>query len=48
MIWFVHRASLGREFEKILVMEGGRVVEQGAFDELDKPGTVFKELAVAS
>ncbi|MDX1527998.1 MAG: ABC transporter ATP-binding protein/permease, partial [Gammaproteobacteria bacterium] len=48
LIWFVHRASLGREFEKILVMEGGRVVEQGAFDELDKPGTVFKELAVAS
>jgi ABC-type multidrug transport system fused ATPase/permease subunit len=48
LIWFVHRASLGREFEQILVMEGGRVVEQGAFEELDRPGTVFRELAAAS
>jgi ABC-type multidrug transport system ATPase subunit len=48
LIWLVHRASLGREFEQILVMEGGRVVEQGAFEELDRPGTVFTELAAAS
>ncbi len=48
LIWFVHRASLGQEFQQILVMEGGRVVEQGAFEELDRPGTVFKELAAAS
>jgi putative ABC transport system ATP-binding protein len=48
LIWFVHRASLAQEFEKILVMEGGRVVEQGDFEELDRPGTVFRELAAAS
>lgn len=48
LIWLVHRASLGEEFEQILVMEGGRVVEQGAFEELDRPGTVFRELAAAS
>ncbi len=48
LIWLVHRASLGKRFEQILVMEGGRVVEQGAFEELDRPGTVFRELAAAS
>ena len=48
LIWIVHRASLGREFEQVLVMEGGKIVERGAFEELDKPGTVFSELAAAS
>ena len=48
LIWLVHRASLAQEFEKILVMEGGKVVEQGDFEELDRPGTVFRELAAAS
>lgn len=48
LIWIVHRASLGREFEQVLVMEGGKVVERGAFEELDRPGTVFRELAAAS
>ena len=48
LIWLVHRASLARQFEKILVMEGGKVVEQGDFEQLDRPGTVFRELAAAS
>jgi ABC-type multidrug transport system fused ATPase/permease subunit len=47
LIWLVHRASLAQEFEKILVMEGGKVVEQGDFEQLDRPGTVFRELAAA-
>jgi ABC-type multidrug transport system fused ATPase/permease subunit len=48
LIWLVHRASLGERFDRILVMESGRVVEQGSFDELDRPGTVFRELALVN
>ena len=44
VIWVLHRASLAEHFEKILVVSAGRVVEQGAFDALDRDGTVFKEL----
>ena len=47
LIWLVHRASLGKQFDRILVMESGKVVEQGSFDELDRPGTVFHEMALA-
>jgi ABC-type bacteriocin/lantibiotic exporter with double-glycine peptidase domain len=48
LIWLVHRASLGKEFNRVLVMEGGKVVEQGSFEELDQPGTIFQELALAN
>jgi ABC-type multidrug transport system fused ATPase/permease subunit len=48
LIWLVHRASLGKEFNRVLVMEGGKVVEQGSFEELDRPGTIFQELALAN
>lgn len=48
LIWLVHRASLGEQFDRILVMENGRVVEQGSHDELGQPGTVFHQLATAS
>ena len=48
LIWLVHRASLGKEFNRILVMESGKVVEQGSFEELDQPGTIFQELALAN
>ena len=48
LIWLVHRASLGEQFDRILVMESGTVVEKGSFDELHRPGTVFHELALAN
>lgn len=44
LIWALHRASLARSFDRVLVMQGGRVVEQGRFDELDKPGTAFNAM----
>ena len=47
LIWVVHRASLAEHFGRIIVLEGGKVVEQGTFAELNRPGTVFHEMALA-
>jgi putative ABC transport system ATP-binding protein len=43
----LNRPSLSREFDRILVMRGGRLVEQGSFAELDREGTYFHELLSA-
>ncbi len=43
----LNRPSLTREFDRILVMRGGRLVEQGSFAELDREGTHFHELLSA-
>ena len=47
LIWVVHRASLAERFDQTIVLEGGKVVEQGAFAELNRPGTVLHEMALA-
>ena len=47
LIWVVHRASLAERFEQTIVLEGGKVVEQGAFADLNRPGTVLHEMALA-
>ena len=47
VIWVLHRASLAEHFENILVVNAGRVVEQGTFAALDRDGGVFKELIAA-
>ena len=36
VIWVLHRASLAREFDRVLVMSGGKLQEQGRFAELDR------------
>jgi putative ABC transport system ATP-binding protein len=45
LFWVLHRASLGRQFEHVLVVRGGRLVEHGPPATLDRPGSVFAELA---
>ncbi|MFQ5985184.1 MAG: ABC transporter transmembrane domain-containing protein [Alphaproteobacteria bacterium] len=47
LIWVLHRPSLAKRFNRILVMRAGRIVEQGHYAELDKPGTYFRELIEA-
>ena len=47
LIWVLHRASLAERFDETIVLEGGKVVEQGRFEELNRPGTVFHEMALA-
>ena len=44
IVWSLHRASLAKEFDRIVVMRGGRVAEQGSYAELDKEGSYFREL----
>ena len=47
LIWVIHRASLAERFARTIVLEGGKVVEQGTFADLNRPGTAFHELALA-
>ncbi len=44
VIWALHRAAYAENFDKVLVMRSGKVIEQGTYDELNKDGTLFKEL----
>jgi ABC-type transport system involved in cytochrome bd biosynthesis fused ATPase/permease subunit len=44
LVWALQRASLARRFDRVLVMAEGRVVEQGTFAELDRPGTALSTL----
>ena len=47
LVWVVHHASLAERFERTIVLEGGRVVEQGAFTDLNRPGTLLHQMALA-
>ncbi|KLN60838.1 hypothetical protein WH96_10255 [Kiloniella spongiae] len=42
--WTLQRASLSQHFEYVIVMQNGKVVESGSFDELNKEGKVLKSL----
>ena len=44
LVWVLHRSSQGNRFDRVIVMRGGHVVEQGPSDQLDRPGSYFKEL----
>jgi putative ABC transport system ATP-binding protein len=47
VIWMLHRPSLARSFDRVLVMRSGRIVEQGPAAELVRPGTALHELMAA-
>ncbi len=47
LIWVLHRVSLARQFQEVVVMSGGRLVAQGPLAELDKPGTHLTMLMMA-
>ncbi|WP_417519639.1 ABC transporter transmembrane domain-containing protein [Minwuia sp.] len=47
LIWGVHRAAMAEHFDHVIVMKGGTVVESGTFEELNKDGTVLRELIAA-
>ena len=44
LIWAVHRASMAQDFQNIVVMKSGRVIEQGNWDQLNKEGNELYEL----
>jgi hypothetical protein len=38
VVWALGRADLARAFDRVLVLDDGRVIEQGSFEELDREG----------
>ena len=44
LIWLVHRAEMAEKFEKIIVMEDGKVAEHGSLEELEHSGSLFCQL----
>ncbi len=47
VIWVLHRASHAERFGRVLVMHGGRVVEQGGYAQLNTDDSVLRELVAA-
>jgi len=47
MIWVLHRAGLARNFDRVLVMSGGKLQEQGRFEELDRKDSLTALLMAA-
>jgi len=47
VIWTLHRPAAAANFDRVLVMQSGRIVEQGTFKELNAPGSALGELVAA-
>ena len=47
LIWVLHRASLARNFDRVLVMSAGKLQEQGKFAELDNKNSLTGMLMAA-
>ena len=47
VIWTLQRPSVAKNFERVVVMQSGRVVEQGDYEDLNKPGSAFSDLIAA-
>ena len=47
LVWVLSRADLVRKFHRVLVMETGRITEQGRVEDLNQPGKLLHKLAAA-
>ncbi|MBV9824928.1 MAG: ABC transporter ATP-binding protein/permease [Alphaproteobacteria bacterium] len=47
MVWVLHRASLARNFDRVMVMSGGKLQEQGRFEELNRNDSLTALLMAA-
>jgi energy-coupling factor transporter ATP-binding protein EcfA2 len=47
VVWVLHRASLARNFDRVLVMSNGKLQEQGTPEELAPKGSVLSILVAA-
>ncbi len=47
MIWVLHRASLARNFDLVLVLSNGKLQEQGTPASLEDKGSVMSLLIAA-
>jgi len=44
VLWVLSRMNMAKEFDQILVVDDGKVVEKGSFDELNREGSTFHRL----
>lgn len=44
VIWTLHRTAYADQFDKVIVMRSGKIVEQDGFEALDRDGTTLREL----
>lgn len=47
VIWTLQRPDSAEHFDRVLVMADGRIVEQGRYDELNKPGSALTGMIAA-
>jgi ABC-type multidrug transport system fused ATPase/permease subunit len=47
LIWALHRASLARNFDRVLALSNGKLEEQGEFSELDRKDSLTSLLIAA-
>ncbi len=47
VIWMLQRPHSCEQFSRVLVMQDGRIVEQGSFADLNKPGSALSEFLAA-
>ena len=47
LIWALERPRLAAGFDRVLVMRGGRLIEEGRYDDLDQPDSHLTELIAA-
>ena len=44
VVWALGRADLARAFDRVFILDEGRLVEQGTFAELERPGSALSRL----
>jgi ABC-type multidrug transport system fused ATPase/permease subunit len=47
LIWSLNRSDLAQRFDHVLVMRQGQIVEQGAYDELNRDGSALHAMVAA-
>ncbi len=47
VVWVLQRPNSCERFDRVLVMQDGRVVEQGSFADLNKPGSALNNILAA-
>ena len=47
VIWVLQRPHSCERFDRVLVMQDGRIVEQGSFADLNKPGSALSDILAA-
>ena len=47
VIWTLQRPDDAENFDRVLVMDEGRLVEQGSYADLNRPGSALSEIMAA-